>query len=80
MNSVFLTPSDEADYEIAVFARKHKGLWVNVNYTSNTSGFETSFLNNARFANLTTQSIPTTYYNDRVFYKHSQALVYEILG
>lgn len=41
--------------------------------------FETSFLNNASFRNLTTQSIPTTYNNDWVFYKHSQALVYEIL-
>ncbi|MFP6095485.1 coiled-coil domain-containing protein [Helicobacter pylori] len=78
-NSVFLTPSDEADYKIAVFARKHKDLWVNVNYTSNTEGFELSFLNSARFANLTTQSIPKDYNNDRVFYKHSQALVYEIL-
>ncbi|MFP6286475.1 coiled-coil domain-containing protein [Helicobacter pylori] len=78
-NCVFKTPSDEKDYKIAVFARKHKDLWVNVNYTSNTEGFETSFLNNARFANLTTHSIPTTYNNDWVFYKHSQALVYEIL-
>ncbi|MGL2530746.1 coiled-coil domain-containing protein [Helicobacter pylori] len=77
---VFKMPSEEADYKIAVFARKHKDLWVNVNYTSNTEGFELSFLNNARFANLTTQSIPTDYNNDRVFYKHSQALVYEILG
>ncbi len=76
---VFETPSDEADYKIALFARKHKDLWVNVNYTSNTEGFETSFLHNARFANLTTQSIPTNYNNDRVFYKHSQALIYEIL-
>lgn len=79
VNSVFKTPSDEADYKIAVFARKHRDLWVNVNYTSNTEGFETSFLNNARFANLTTQSIPTDYNNDWVFYKHSQALIYEIL-
>ncbi|MGL2771194.1 coiled-coil domain-containing protein [Helicobacter pylori] len=78
-NSIFLTPSEEADYKIALFARKHKGLWVNVNYTSNTEGFETSFLNHARFANLTTQSIPKDYYNNWVFYKHSQALVYEIL-
>ncbi|GAA8201763.1 hypothetical protein HpDR150_14080 [Helicobacter pylori] len=77
---VFKTPSDEADYKIALFARKHKELWVNVNYTDNTEGFELSFLNNARFANLTTQSIPTDYNNDWVFYKHSQALVYEILG
>ncbi|GAA7447529.1 hypothetical protein MM0357_14650 [Helicobacter pylori] len=79
VNCVFKTPSDEADYKIAVFARKHKNLWINVNFTSNIDGFETSFLNNARFANLTTQSIPTDYNNDRVFYKHSQALVYEIL-
>ncbi len=76
---VFKTPSEEADYKIACFARKHKDLWVNVNYTSNTEGFQTSFLNNARFANLTTQSIPQDYNNDWVFYKHSQALVYEIL-
>ncbi|GAA8087994.1 hypothetical protein Kazakh3176_00360 [Helicobacter pylori] len=79
VNSIFLTPTEEADYKIAVFARKHKDLWVNVNYTSNTEGFETSFLNNARFANLTTHSIPQDYNNDWVFYKHSQALVYEIL-
>lgn len=76
---IFETPNIEADYRIALFARKHKDLWVNVNYTSNTSGFETSFLNNARFRDLTTQSIPTTYNNDWVFYKHSQALVYEIM-
>lgn len=80
VNSAFKTPSDEADYKIAVFARKYKDLWVNVNYTSNTEGFETSFLNNARFNNLTTQSIPTDYNNDWVFYKNSQALVYEILS
>ncbi|WP_025454969.1 coiled-coil domain-containing protein [Helicobacter pylori] len=79
VNSPFKTQSDEANYKIAVFARKHKDLWINVNYTSNTGGFETSFLNNARFANLTTQSIPKDYNNDWVFYKHSQALVYEIL-
>ncbi|MBH0305774.1 coiled-coil domain-containing protein [Helicobacter pylori] len=79
VNSLFKTPSDEADYKIAVFARKHKDLWVNVNYTSNTEGFEVSFLNNARFANSTTQSLPKDYNNDWVFYKHSQALVYEIL-
>ncbi|MGL2593379.1 coiled-coil domain-containing protein [Helicobacter pylori] len=79
VNSPFTTPSEEADYKIAVFARKHKDLWVNVNYTSNTSGFETSFLNNAKFANQTTQSLPKDYNNDWVFYKHSQALVYEIL-
>ncbi|RKV15258.1 hypothetical protein KVM52_00995 [Helicobacter pylori] len=78
-NSLFTTPSEESDYKIAVFARKHKALWVNVNYTSNTEGFETSFLNNAHFSNLTTQSIPTDYNNDWVFYKHSQAIVYEIL-
>ncbi|MFP6193190.1 coiled-coil domain-containing protein [Helicobacter pylori] len=79
VNSIFLTPELEADYKIAVFARKHKDLWVNVNYTGNTDGVETSFLNSARFVGLTTQSIPTTYNNDRVFYKHSQALVYEIV-
>ncbi|WQX95718.1 hypothetical protein KVK99_01050 [Helicobacter pylori] len=79
VNSVFLTPGDEADYKIAVFARKHKDLWVNVNYTSNTEGFETSFLNNAKFANATTHSIPTDYNNDWVFYKNSKALVYEIM-
>ncbi|PUD46109.1 hypothetical protein [Helicobacter pylori] len=79
VNSPFKTPSDEADYKIAVFARKHKDLWVNVNYTSNTGGFELSFLNSAKFANATTHSIPTDYNNDWVFYKHSQALVYEIL-
>ncbi|MFP6202429.1 coiled-coil domain-containing protein [Helicobacter pylori] len=77
---VFKAPSDEADYKIALFARKYKDLWINVNYSSNTKGFDLSFLNNARFANLTTQSIPEVYSNDRVFYKHSQALVYEILG
>ncbi len=54
---VFKTPSEGVDYKIAVFARKHKDLWVNVNYTSNTEGFGLSFLNNAHFANLTTQSI-----------------------
>ncbi len=80
VNSLFKTPSEEADYKIALFARKHKDLWVNVNYTSNTEGFETSFLNNAKFANLTTHNIPTDYNNDWVFYKHSQALVYEILS
>ncbi|MFP6297856.1 coiled-coil domain-containing protein [Helicobacter pylori] len=79
---IFKTPEQEADYKLAVFARKHKDLWVNVNYTSNTEGFEVSFLNNARFANLTTittQSLSQDYNNDRVFYKHSQALVYGIL-
>ncbi|WRE77579.1 hypothetical protein KVE96_02865 [Helicobacter pylori] len=75
---VFKTPSDEAGYKLACFARKCKDLWLNVNYTSNTEGFELSFLNNARFANLTTQSIPKDYNNDWVFYKHSQALIYEI--
>lgn len=80
VNSPFKTPSDEANYKIAIFARKHKDLWINVNYTSNTKGFETSFLNSARFANFTTHSIPTDYNNDWVFYKHSQAIVYEILG
>ncbi|GAA9279078.1 hypothetical protein TH0225_06560 [Helicobacter pylori] len=55
-NFVFKTPSEEADYKIAVFARKHKDLWVNVNYTPNIQGFETSFLNNARFSNLTTKA------------------------
>ncbi|MDZ5337472.1 hypothetical protein [Helicobacter pylori] len=79
VTSVFETPSVQADYKIAVFARKHKDLWVNVNYTANTSGFETSFLNNAKFRDLTTQSIPTTYNNDWVFYKRSQAIIYEIL-
>ncbi len=76
---VFKTPSEQADYKMALFSRKHRDLWVNVNYTSNTEGFELSFLNNARFHNLTTQSLPKDYNNDRVFYKHSQALVYEIL-
>ncbi|GAA8041975.1 hypothetical protein HpMS86_09720 [Helicobacter pylori] len=76
---VFKTPSEEANYKIAVFARKYKNLWLNVNYTSNMQGFETSFLNSAHFSNLTTQSLPTDYNNDRVFYKHSKALVYEIL-
>ncbi|MGL2332765.1 coiled-coil domain-containing protein [Helicobacter pylori] len=80
VNSPFKVPSEQADYKIAVFARKHKDLWVNVNYTANTEGFQPSFLNSsARFANLTTQSIPTDYNNDWVFYKHSKALVYEIL-
>ncbi len=76
--SVFKTPSEQADYKIAVFARKHKDLWVNVNYTGNSQGFETSFLNSANFRNLTTQSIAGTYNNDLVFYKHSQAIVYGI--
>ncbi len=80
VNAILKTPEQEADYKIAVFARKHKDLWVNVNYTSNTEGFEVSFLNNARFANLTTHRIPTDHNNDWVFYKHSLALVYEILG
>ncbi|WP_367750449.1 coiled-coil domain-containing protein [Helicobacter pylori] len=79
VNSPFKTPSDEANYKIAIFARKYRDLWVNVNYTSNVEGFEVNFLNNAKFANLTTHSIPTDYNNDWVFYKHSKALVYEIL-
>ncbi|ANT42782.1 hypothetical protein [Helicobacter phage Pt1918U] len=79
VNSPFTTPSEEADYKIALFARKHKDLWVNVNYTNNTEDFQTSFLNNAKFANLTTHSIPSDYNNGWVFYKSSQALVYEIL-
>ncbi len=79
ITSIFETPSEQASYKIAVFARNHKDLWLNVNYTSNTSGFETSFLHNAKFRDLTTQSIPKTYNNDWVFYKHSQAIVYEII-
>ncbi|WP_120833736.1 coiled-coil domain-containing protein [Helicobacter pylori] len=79
VDSIFKTPSEQADYKIAVFARRHKDLWVNVNYTANTEGFELSFLNNAQFRDLTTESLPTDYNNDWVFYKHSQALVYEIL-
>ncbi|GAA9671623.1 hypothetical protein HpVH12_14570 [Helicobacter pylori] len=75
----FKTPSEQVDYKIAVFARRYKDLWVNVNYSTSTHGFETSFLNNAEFDNFTTQSLSTDYSNDRVFYKHSQALVYEIL-
>ncbi|MGN8392220.1 coiled-coil domain-containing protein [Helicobacter pylori] len=79
INCIFKTPEQEADYKIAVFARNHKDLWLNVNYTSNTEGFETSFLNHASFQNLTMHSIPNAYNNDWVFYKHSQAIVYEIL-
>ncbi|WP_131158295.1 coiled-coil domain-containing protein [Helicobacter pylori] len=79
LNSIFKTPSEAADYKIALFARKYKDLWCNVNYTPNVYGFETSFLNSAHFANLTTQSLPQDYNNDWVFYKYSQALVYEIL-
>ncbi|MFP6109469.1 coiled-coil domain-containing protein [Helicobacter pylori] len=79
VNSIFKTPSEQVDYKIAVFARKHQDLWVNVNYTENIEGFETSFLHNAKFATLATQILPTKYNNDRVFYKHSQAIVYEIL-
>ncbi len=79
INSPFKTPSDEANYKIAVFARKYKDLWINVNYTNNTEGFEVNFLNNAEFVNFTTHSLPKDYNNDWVFYKHSQALVYEIL-
>ncbi len=78
-NCIFKTPSEEADYEIAVFARRHKDLWVNVNYTPNTQGFDISFLNNAKFSNATTQSLPTDYGNDKVFFKRSRALIYEIL-
>ncbi len=78
-NCIFETPSVQGNYKIAVFARKHKDLWLNVNYAPNTSGFEVSFLNSAKFRNLTTQSIATTYNNDWVFYKHSQAIVYEIV-
>ncbi len=79
VDCIFKTPDIEADYKIALFARKHKDLWINVNYTDNTEGFEVSFLNNARFVDLTTQSLPKDYNNDRVFYKHSQAIVYEIV-
>ncbi|MGL2449510.1 coiled-coil domain-containing protein [Helicobacter pylori] len=79
VNCIFKTPDLEADYKIALFVRKCKDLWVNVNYSSNTEGFETSFLNGAKFRNLTTQSIPKDFNNDRVFYKHSKALFYEIL-
>ncbi len=79
VSCIFKTPEQEADYKIAVFARKHKYLWVNVNYTSNIIGFEASFLNSAVFTGLTTQSLPTNYNNDWVFYKNSKALVYEIL-
>ncbi len=79
VSCIFETPSEQADYKIAVFARKHKNLWVNVNYTNNTTGFGLSFLNNASFRDFTTQSIATTYKNDWVFYKHSQAIFYEIL-
>ncbi|RVZ43574.1 hypothetical protein, partial [Helicobacter pylori] len=78
-NCIFKTPNTEADYKIAVFARKHKDLWLNVSYTNNTEGFETDFLDKAIFRDFTTKIIPTKYNNDRVFYKHSQALVYEIL-
>ncbi len=78
-NCVFKTPSEQVDYKIALFAREHKDLWLNVNFTGNIQGFETSFLNNADFYDFTTQSLPTDYRNDRVFYKHSQAIVYEIL-
>ncbi|WP_101001578.1 coiled-coil domain-containing protein [Helicobacter pylori] len=79
VNSIFKTPSEEANYKIAVYARKHKDLWLNVNYTNNTQGLELSFLTNAHFSNLTTQSLPTDYNNDWVFYKHTQALIYEVL-
>ncbi|ADO03383.1 hypothetical protein HPCU_00995 [Helicobacter pylori Cuz20] len=83
---IFKIPSVKVDCKIAVFARKHKNLWINVNYTSNTKGFEVSFLNNASFSSdslfssdFTTKSLPTEYNNEMVFYKHSQALIYEIL-
>ncbi|GHQ84796.1 hypothetical protein VN1237_08860 [Helicobacter pylori] len=76
---VFKTPKQEADYKIAVFVRKCNHLWVNVNYTSNTQGFEAIFLTKAHFSNLTTQSLPIDYSNDWVFYKNSKALIYEIL-
>ncbi|QQW91746.1 apolipoprotein A1/A4/E family protein [Helicobacter pylori] len=77
---IFKIPSVEVDYKIAVFARKHKDLWINVNYTSNIQGFEVSFLNNASFSSdSTTKSLPTEYNNEWVFYKHSQALIYEIV-
>ncbi|WP_101020926.1 coiled-coil domain-containing protein [Helicobacter pylori] len=79
VNCVFKTPSEKARYKIAVFARNHKDLWVNVNYTSNIEGFRISFLNSAQFSNATTQSLPTDYNNDWLFYKKSQALVYEVL-
>ncbi|WRE71651.1 hypothetical protein KVC34_01375 [Helicobacter pylori] len=80
VNCAFKMPSEEADYKIVVFARWFEELLVNINYgSSSTNGFEMSFLNNARFSNLTTQSLPTDYNNERVFYKHSQALIYEIL-
>ncbi|MGL2862840.1 coiled-coil domain-containing protein [Helicobacter pylori] len=80
VNSPFTTPSEQTDYKIAVFARKHMDLWVNVNYTANTQGFETSFLSKFISRNpSTTKTLPAKYNNDWVFYKHSQALVYEIL-
>ncbi len=79
VNCVFKTPREGTDFKVALFARNHKGLWINVNYTSNMGGLETNFLNNARFSGKTTQSLPSDYNNDWVFYKHSQALVYEIL-
>ncbi|MGL2844225.1 coiled-coil domain-containing protein [Helicobacter pylori] len=79
VNCIFKTPDLEADYKIALFMRRCKDLWVNVNFTSNTEGFETNFLNSAKFRDLTTQSIPQDFNNNWVFYKHSKALVYEIL-
>ncbi|UOR60033.1 hypothetical protein [Helicobacter pylori] len=36
-------------------------------------------LDNGHFKGLTTQTIATTYNNDWVLYKHSQAIVYEIM-
>ncbi|WP_025444796.1 coiled-coil domain-containing protein [Helicobacter pylori] len=79
VNSPFKTPSEEAHYKIALFARNHQDLWINVNYTNNIDGFRLEVLNNAKFTNFITQSIPEDYNNDWIFYKHSQALVYEIL-
>lgn len=32
--AIFETPSAQGDYKIAVFARRHKDSWVNVNYTA----------------------------------------------
>lgn len=79
VNSPFKTPSEKANYKIALFARKHKDLWINVNYTAIIGGVGISFLKNAKFANATTHSIPEDFNNDLVFLKSSRALVYEIL-
>ncbi|WRA76697.1 hypothetical protein FE345_00580 [Helicobacter pylori] len=80
IDCAFKTPSEEADYKIACFARKHKDLWVNVNYSINMEGFEASYLRNAHFGNLINQSLPIDHNNkDWMFYKKSQILVYEIL-